>query len=101
MITITAPAARLFVGCLLTAGIVGGSLAGAVAVPLADGPVTTATDPAAPISGKTGAPLGDATFGADPLVPFGTDPQPPVTPGYVDRDHDNGVTANGEVDLPF
>jgi hypothetical protein len=90
---------------LLTAGLLGGLMAGTIAVTpsiaLADGPTSTAVDPVNPISGETGAPFGDAKFGADPLVPYGTEPQVPVTPGYVNRNHDEGVTANGEVDLPF
>ncbi len=67
----------------------------------ADNPTSTAVDPTYPISGETGAPFGDAKYGADPLVPYGTDPQVPTTPGYVNRNHDEGVTSNGEVDLPF
>ena len=90
---------------LLTAGLLGGLLTGVAAatpvVTLAEGPTSTAVDPTYPISGETGAPEGDAAYGADPLLPYGTDPQPPVTPGYVNRNHDEGVTSNGEVDLPF
>ena len=90
---------------LLTAGLLGGIIAAApVAIPaaiLADGPISTAVDPISPISGETGAPFGDGHSGTDPLVPYGTEPVVPVTPGFVDRNHDEGVTANGEVDLPF
>ncbi|MET0453949.1 MAG: hypothetical protein ABW137_19125 [Mycobacterium sp.] len=90
---------------LLTAGLLGGLIAGTVAatpiVTLADGPTSTAVDPSYPISGETGAPVGDAAYGADPLLPYGTDPQAPITPGYVNRNHDEGVTSNGQVDLPF
>jgi hypothetical protein len=89
---------------LLTAALLGGSIVGATVVPavlLADGPTSTASDPVGPISGITGAPVGDARYGEDPLVPFGTDPGVAVTPGYVNRNHDEGVTSNGEVDLPF
>jgi len=67
---------------------------------LADGPTsTTSSQQNAPISAETGAPLGDEGLGTDPLVPYGTDPQLPVTPGYIDSNHDEGVTSNGEVDL--
>jgi hypothetical protein len=90
---------------LLAAGLFGGLAAGAAVITttavLADGPTSTAVDPSGPISGNTGAPLGDANYGADPLVPFGTEPQAPITPGYVNRNHDQGNTSNGEVDLPF
>ena len=63
--------------------------------------ISTAVDPTNPISAATGAPSGDAKYGTDPLLPYGTDPQFPVTPGYVDRNHDEGITTNGEVDMPF
>lgn len=90
---------------LVTAGLVGGLIAGTAVVTstavLADGPTSTAVDPTYPISGETGAPYGDAKYGTDPLVPYGTEPQVPITPGYVNRNHDEGVTSNGEVDLPF
>ena len=90
---------------LITVGLFGGLLTvtppTTLAVDLADGPTSTAVDPTAPLSGETGAPQGDARDGTDPLVPFGTEPQVPVTPGYVNRNHDEGVTSNGEVDPPF
>ena len=90
---------------LLAAGILGGFVATAPATTplavLADGQTSTAVDPTYPISGETGAPFGDARNGTDPLVPYGIEPQAPVTPGYVDQNHDEGNTSNGEVDLPF
>ena len=88
---------------LLAACLCGTLIAGASvpAIVVADAPASTATDPAYPISEKTGAPSGDAHFGVDPLVPYGTEPQVPVTSGYVNLDHDHGVTTNGQVDLPF
>jgi hypothetical protein len=39
--------------------------------------------------------------GTDPLVPFGTEPQEPGHLGYVDSNHDEVNTTNGQVDLPF
>ena len=91
---------------LLAAGLLGGLLGGALVVPtvataLAAGPTSTAVDPNYPISAETGAPAGDDHPGTDPLVPYGTEPQAPVTLGYVNPNHDEGVTTNGEVDLPF
>lgn len=69
---------------------------------VAAGPTSTAAwQKNTPVSADTGAPLGDAKAGTDPLVPFGTDPQVPVTTGYVNRNHDEGITTNGQVDLPF
>jgi hypothetical protein len=89
----------------LTAGLLAGAVAllpmsGATTL-LADGPTSTAIDTNTPISAETGAPVGDAGTGADPLVPYGIEPQAPVTTGYVNRNHDEGITSNGEVDLPF
>ena len=90
---------------ILTAALAGGLIAftpvaSATPAILADGPTSTATSQQnAPISAETGAPLGDAQYGTDPLVPYGTNPQVPVTPGFIDRNHDEGDTSNGEVDL--
>lgn len=89
---------------LVTVGLLGGLVASTAAMPavaLADDPTSTAVDPTYPISGETGAPSGDAKYGADPLVPYGTEPQAPITPGFVNPNHDEGDTSNGEVDLPF
>jgi hypothetical protein len=89
----------------LTAGLLTGLIAlapiASATTILADGPTSTAIDSSTPISAETGAPVGDAGTGADPLVPYGVEPQAPVTTGYVNRNHDEGVTTNGEVDLPF
>jgi hypothetical protein len=89
----------------LTAGLLTGLIALApvttATTMLADGPTSTAIDSNTPISAETGAPVGDAGTGADPLVPYGVEPQAPVTTGYVNRNHDEGVTTNGEVDVPF
>ena len=94
-----------FAATLITAGLLGGLIAGTAAgaapAVLADGPTSTAVDPTNPISAETGAPFGEAKFGTDPLLPYGTEPQFPVSPGYVNRNHDEGVTTNGEVDMPF
>lgn len=54
-------------------------------------PVGGAAIPAGPVGGA----------GTDPLVPFGTNPTVPYTLGFIDPNHDNGNTTNGEVDLPF
>ena len=87
---------------LVAAGLLSGVLAApATSALLADGPSSTAVDHTYPISADTGAPAGDDHSGADPLVPYGTEPQVPVTLGYVNPNHDEGITTNGEVDLPF
>ncbi|WP_111508106.1 hypothetical protein [Mycobacterium kyogaense] len=39
--------------------------------------------------------------GADPLIPFGTEPMSPVRLGYVDSNHDEANTSSGGVDVPF
>jgi hypothetical protein len=55
----------------------------------------------APIAGAATEPVPVSTTGADPLVPYGTDPQVPYRLGYIDSNHDEANTTNGEVDLPF
>lgn len=62
---------------------------------------TTQTNPTTPISGATGAPVGDSSWGTSPLIPYGTDPLSKIKLGYIDRNHDEGTTANGFVDAPF
>jgi hypothetical protein len=91
----------------LAAGLMAGMIAftpiaGAATTDVADGQASTATShPNQPISVESGAPLGDENLGTAPLIPFGTDPQSPVKLGYIDRNHDEGITANGAVDTPF
>jgi hypothetical protein len=93
---------RIAYAPLLAAGLVGGFIAlGPTAVTTLADPTSTAVDPTGPIAADTGAPLGDAGAGTDPLVPYGTLPQAPVRLGYIDRNHDEGVTTNGQVDTPF
>jgi hypothetical protein len=59
----------------------------------------------APIAGAASPSTAGATPPAsadtDPLVPYGTDPQVPYRLGYINPNHDEGNTTNGEVDLPF
>lgn len=93
--------AALSIAASMLCGLLCATAVATSSTALADGTTSTAVDPIDPISGKTGAPLGDATDGTDPLIPYGTNPQPPVTFGYVNPDHDAGITVNGEVDLPF
>lgn len=94
-------------GPILAAGIVATMVAVVPAAQLAttllaDAPVSTAAaHPGYAISADTGAPFGDAHDGTDPLIPNGTEPQSPVKLGYIDRNHDEGITTNGEVDVPF
>jgi hypothetical protein len=94
-----------FAAPVLAVGLASGFVALApvgATIAVADGPTsTTAWQQNAPVSADTGAPAGDAKPGTDPLIPFGTDPQAPVTTGFINRNHDEGITANGEVDLPF
>lgn len=94
-----------FAAPLLAVGIAAGFVALAPVgetIAVAAGPTSTAAwQKNTPVSADTGAPIGDAKPGTDPLIPYGTDPQAPVTTGYVNRNHDEGITSNGEVDLPF
>lgn len=48
----------------------------------------------------TAAPTPDGT-GTDPLVPYGTNPVSPFRLGYINPNHDEGNTTNGEIDVPF
>lgn len=69
----------------LTAGLLTGLIALApvatTTTMLADGPTSTAIDSSTPISAESGAPVGDAGTGADPLVPYGVEPQAPGDDG--------------------
>lgn len=42
-----------------------------------------------------------AETGPDPLVPYGTEPTVPFRLGYINPNHDEGNTTNGELDVPF
>jgi hypothetical protein len=60
----------------------------------------------APIASAATVPAHVATVAAsptdtDPLVPYGTDPQVPYRLGYINPNHDEGNTSNGELDVPF
>ena len=79
-----------YVAPWLAAAAIGGAIAFAPIAGAATGPAPVATAPSA---------VGSA--GTDPLVPYGTDPQVPYRLGYINPNHDEGNTANGEVDLPF
>jgi hypothetical protein len=46
-------------------------------------------------------PLTAGSAGTDPLVPYGTEPHVSTRLGYVDSNHDEANTTNGEVDVPF
>jgi len=62
-------------------------------------PVANATALPAPVSHSVT--VSASGEGTDPLVPFGTEPQEPAHLGYVDSNHDEANTTNGQVDLPF
>jgi hypothetical protein len=75
---------------LLAASLAAGALGAAIAfAPIAAATTATTTQ------------TGPAAAGADPLVPFGTDPYVPYRLGYINPNHDEGTFPNGEVDLPF
>jgi hypothetical protein len=61
-------------------------------------PIASAATPA-PLAATASTAVGSA--GTDPLVPYGTDPQVPYRLGYVDSNHDEANTTNGQVDVPF
>jgi hypothetical protein len=78
-----------FVTPWLAAAAIGGAIALA--------PVAAADTQAAPTATTSAV----AAPGTDPLVPYGTDPQVPQRLGYIDSNHDEANTTNGQVDLPF
>jgi hypothetical protein len=78
-----------FIAPWLAAAAIGGAIGLA--------PVATAATPA---SSPTPAQPAFET-GPDPLVPYGTDPRVPFRLGYINPNHDEGNTTNGELDLPF
>lgn len=71
----------------LAAVLVGGAVALAPAASAAPAPAPIATS--------------IQTVGTDPLIPYGPEPQVPGRLGYVDSNHDEANTTNGQVDLPF
>jgi hypothetical protein len=75
----------------LAALAIGGTvaLAPVAAAATTPGPVVVSTAPAAPGSGT------------DPLIPYGTDPMSPYRLGYINPNHDQANTTNGELDAPF
>jgi hypothetical protein len=56
---------------------------------------------AAPARATTTVTHHDPDTGTDPLVPYGTEPEVPYRLGYINPNHDQGNTTNGELDLPF
>jgi hypothetical protein len=62
-------------------------------------PIASAATHVAPAPNKTTSSAPAA--GTDPLVPYGTDPVSPYRLGYINPNHDEGNTTNGEVDVPF
>jgi hypothetical protein len=62
-------------------------------------PIANAATPPAPVA-VVAAPAAPGA-GTDPLLPYGTDPQSPYRLGYVNSNHDEANTTNGELDLPF
>ncbi len=69
--------------------------AAAVGASIALAPITSAA-PTPPTPHNSAG-----SAGTDPLVPYGTDPYVPYRLGYVNPNHDEGNTTNGQVDLPF
>ena len=74
----------------LAAAAIGGAV---VLAPMASAATHVASAPSAAAS--------STTTGPDPLVPYGTDPSVPYRLGYINPNHDEGDTTNGEVDVPF
>lgn len=64
-------------------------------------PVASAATHVASAPNKTTSSAPAARTDTDPLVPYGTDPYVPYWLGYINPNHDEGNTTNGEVDVPF
>jgi hypothetical protein len=79
-----------YVAPWLAAAAIGGAIALA--------PIASAAAHPSPVAT---APSSAGSAGTDPLVPYGTDPYVPYRLGYINPNHDEGNTTNGEVDLPF
>ncbi|MDP9165282.1 MAG: hypothetical protein M3O32_04370 [Actinomycetota bacterium] len=79
--------------------VTSGLAAVAIGAAIVLAPVASAATTSAPVVTAKTSIVGDA--GTDPLVPYGTDPQVPYRLGYVDSNHDEANTTNGQVDLPF
>ncbi|MCV7224523.1 hypothetical protein [Mycolicibacterium komossense] len=75
--------------------------AAAIAASFGFAPIAgAATEQMPVIAATTTQPAPGGTNGTDPLVPFGADPQIPYQLGFIDHNHDNGNTTNGQLDLP-
>ena len=74
--------------------------AAAIAASFGFAPIAAAAPEPASVISTTSEPAPVGSAGADPLVPYGTDPQIPYQLGYVDPNHDNADTTDGQVDLP-
>jgi hypothetical protein len=61
-------------------------------------PLASAATHVAPAQGPA---TSSVSTGTDPVVPYGTDPAVPYRLGYINPNHDEANTTNGEVDLPF
>jgi hypothetical protein len=80
----------------VTLGLVAAATGAAIVLaPIA----SAATHPVRAATATTTSAIGNA--GTDPLVPYGTEPQVPARLGFVDSNHDEADTTNGQVDLPF
>jgi hypothetical protein len=77
-----------------------GLAAAAIGAAVAFAPIAGATTLATPHT-SAATPLAVGSSGADPLVPYGTAPHVSTRLGYIDSNHDEANTTNGEVDLPF
>jgi hypothetical protein len=78
---------------IVTPWLAAAAIGGAIAL----APVAAAATHVAPTATTSAV----AAAGTDPLVPYGTDPQIPQRLGYIDSNHDEANTTNGELDLPF
>ena len=74
--------------------------AAAIAASFGFAPIAGAVTDPAPVIAATSEPNPVGDTGTDPLVPFGADPQIQYLLGFIDSNHDNANTTNGQIDLP-
>lgn len=91
-----------FIAPWLAAAAIGAAmgLAPVAAADSGSAPVSQSNIVADPGVSATPVPTPEGT-GTDPLVPYGTNPVAPYRLGYINPNHDEGNTTNGEIDVPF
>ncbi len=75
--------------------------AAAIGAAIGLAPVAGAATQPAPVTSTAAQPAQVGNAGTDPLVPYGTDPSVPYRLGYINPNHDEGNSTNGDLGVPF